>query len=106
MSKGQTPDAIRISVLTGALQNTAAHDPPLFDSSKTAQLFREGTEMGLLGLHSSGSHVYATDGSLEGGHMGAGVYIVRSGKALRCRERVLFIGTEFSILYTSMHSPA
>ena len=26
--------------------------------------------------------------------------------ALGCRERVLFIGTEFSILYTSMHSPA
>jgi hypothetical protein len=24
----------------------------------------------------------------------------------RQRERVLFIGTEFSILYTSMHSPA
>jgi ribonuclease HI len=85
VSKGQTPDAKRVSVLTGALQNTAAHDPPFFDSSKTAQLFREGTEMGLLGLHSSGSHVYATDGSLEGGHMGAGVYIVRSGKALRCR---------------------
>jgi len=81
----QTPDAKRVSVFTGALQNTAAHDPPLFDSSKMAQLFREGTEMGLLGLHSSGSHVYATDGSLEGGHMGAGVYIVRSGKAIRCR---------------------
>jgi len=85
VSKRQTPVAKRVSVLTGALQNTAAHDPPLFDSSTTAQLFREGTEMGLLGLHSSGSHVYATDGSLEGGHMGAGVYIVRSGKALRCR---------------------
>jgi len=41
--------------------------------------------MGLLGLHSSAHHIYATDGSLEGGHMGAGVYIVRSGKALRCR---------------------
>jgi len=85
VSKGQTPDAKRVSVLTGALQNTAAHDPPLFDSSKMAQLFREGNEMGLLGLHSSASHVYATDGSLEGGHMGAGVYIVRSGKTLRCR---------------------
>ena len=85
VSKGQTPDAKQVSVLTGALQNTAAHDPPLFDTSKTAQLFRERTEMGLLGLHSSAHHVYATDGSLEGGHMGAGVYIVRSGKALRCR---------------------
>jgi ribonuclease HI len=85
VSKGQTPDAKSVSVLTGALQNTAAHDPPLFDPSKMAQLFREGTEMGLLGLHSSASHVYATDGSLEGGHMGAGVYIVRSGKALPCR---------------------
>ena len=29
----------------------------------------------------------------------------RSGKVVE-RERVLFIGTEFSILYTSMHSPA
>ena len=44
VSKGQTPDAKRVSVLTGALQNTAAHDPPFFDSSKTAQLFREGTK--------------------------------------------------------------
>jgi len=34
-----------------------------------AQLFREGTEMGLLGLHASTHHIYATDG----------------GKALRCR---------------------
>ena len=49
------------------------------------QLFREGTEMGLLGLHSSTHHIYATDGSLEEGHMGTGVYIVRSGKAHRCR---------------------
>ncbi len=30
-------------------------------------------------------NIYATDGSLEEGRMGAGVYIVRSGKALRCR---------------------
>jgi hypothetical protein len=85
VSKGQTPDAKRISALTGALQNTAAHDPPPFDTSRMAQLFREGTEMGLLGPHSSAHHIYATDGSLEGGHMGAGVYIVRSGKAIRCR---------------------
>jgi ribonuclease HI len=85
VSKGQTPDTKRVSALTSVFQNTAAHDPPLFDTSKMAQLFREGTEMGLLGLHSSAHHVYATDGSLEGGHMGAGVYIVRSGKALRCR---------------------
>ena len=76
VSKGQTPDAKRVSALTGALQNTAAHDPPLFDTSKMAQLFREGTEMGLcnslLGLHSSAHHVYATDGSLEDGRMERG----------------------------------
>ena len=30
VSKGQTPDVKCVSVLTGALQNTAAHDPPLF----------------------------------------------------------------------------
>jgi hypothetical protein len=34
VSKGQTPDAQRVSALTGALQNTAAHDPPLFITSK------------------------------------------------------------------------
>jgi hypothetical protein len=45
VSKGQTPDAKRVSALTGALQNTAVHDPPLFDTSKMAQLFREGTEI-------------------------------------------------------------
>ena len=88
VSKGQSPDAQLVSALTGALQNTASHDPPLFDNSKMAQLFRDGTEMGLLGLHSSTQlthHIHATHGSLEEGHMGAGVYIVRSGKALRCR---------------------
>jgi len=72
VSKGQTPDAQRLSALTGALQNTAAHDQPLFVTSKMAQLFREGTEMGLLGLHSSAHHVYATDGSLEDGRMERG----------------------------------
>ena len=68
VSKGQTPDAKRVSVLTGALQNTAAHDPPFFDSSKTAQLFREGTEMGLLGLHSSGgarTHTHTHTGAAQ-----------------------------------------
>ena len=72
VSKGQTPDAQLVSALTGALQNTASHDPPLFDNSKMAQLFREGTEMGLLGLHSSTHHKYATDGLLEEGRLGRG----------------------------------
>ena len=85
VSKGQTPDAQLISELTGALQNTASNDPPFFDNSTMAQLYREGTEMGLLGLHSSAHHIYAIDGSLEEGRMGAGVFIVRSGKALRYR---------------------
>jgi len=49
VSKGQTPDAQLISELTGALQNTASNDPPFFDNSTMAQLYREGTEMGLLG---------------------------------------------------------
>jgi hypothetical protein len=85
VGKGQTPDAQIISELTGALQNTASNEPPLFDDSTTAQIYRNGTEMGLLGLHASTHEIYATDESLEGGRMGAGVYIVRSGKALRCR---------------------
>ena len=38
-----------------------------------------------MGLHSSVHDIYATDCSLEGGRMGAGVYIVKSGMALRCR---------------------
>jgi hypothetical protein len=41
--------------------------------------------MGLLGLNPSVHDIYATDGSLAGGRMGAGVYIVKSGMALRCR---------------------
>ena len=40
---------------------------------------------GSIGLHSSTHHIYATHESLEDGRMGAGVYIARSGKALRCR---------------------
>jgi len=32
---------------------------------------------------------------------------LKAPRVVACvRERVLFIGTEFSILYTSMHSPA
>jgi hypothetical protein len=50
-----------------------------------AQLFRDCTEMSLLGLQSSTHHIYATDGSLEEGRMGSGVYIVRSEKVLRYR---------------------
>ena len=67
MAKGQTPDAQIISELTGALQNTASNEPPLFDDSTTAQIYRNGTEMGLLGLHASTYEIYGTDGSLEGG---------------------------------------
>ena len=94
VSKGQTPDAQLISESKGALQNTASNNPPFFDNSTMAQLYREGTEKGLLGLHSSAHHIYAIDGSLEEGRMGAGVFIVRSGKALRCRtgQRVLHCG--------------
>jgi hypothetical protein len=76
VAKGQTPAAQLISAFTGALQNTASNEPPFFDDSTMAQLYRDGTEMGLLGLHSSTHHIYATDGSLEERRMGAGVYIV------------------------------
>jgi hypothetical protein len=48
--KGQTPDAQLISELKGALQNTASNDPPFFDNSTMAQLYMEGTEMGLLNV--------------------------------------------------------
>ena len=41
--------------------------------------------MGLLGLNPSVHDIYATDGSLAVGQMRAGVYIVKSGMALRCR---------------------
>jgi hypothetical protein len=41
--------------------------------------------MGLLGLNSIKRDIYATDGSLERGKMGAGVYITRSSRALYCR---------------------
>ena len=84
VAKGQTPDAQLYSELTGVLQNTAANEPPFFDDSITAQTYRNGTEMGLLGLHASTHAIYATDGSLEGGRMGAGVYTARSGKTLQC----------------------
>ena len=69
-----------------ALPQTIHLSPCLADST-LARLYRNGTEMGLLGLYSSAHDVYATNGSLEGGRKGAGVYIVRSGKALRCRVR-------------------
>jgi hypothetical protein len=85
VAAGQTLDAKLLSTLTGALQCTAPHDPPFLEDSVPARLYWNGTKMGLLGLHSSVHDIYATDGSLEGGRMGAGVYIVKSGMALRCR---------------------
>jgi len=36
----------------------------------------------------------------------AGLQAVGQAKGWKVRERVLFIGTQFSILYTSMYSPA
>jgi hypothetical protein len=81
----QNLDAKLPSVLKGALQCTAPNDPPFFEDSTLARPCRNGTELGLLGLHSSVHDIYATDCSLEGGRMGAGVYIVKSGMALRCR---------------------
>jgi ribonuclease HI len=76
-----------ISALTGALQNTALNEKPFLDDSILAHCYRQGTEMGLLGLHSIKRDIYATDGSLEGGKMGAGVYITRSSRALYFRVR-------------------
>jgi hypothetical protein len=77
VSIGQTLDAKLLSALTVALQSTAPNHPPFLEDSTLARLFRNGTEMGLLGLHSSAHDIYATHGSLEGGRMRAGVHIVR-----------------------------
>jgi ribonuclease HI len=85
VAKGQILDVGLISALTGALQNTALNEKPFLDDSILAHCYRQGTEMGLLGLHSIKRDIYATDGSLEGGKMGAGVYITRSSRALYCR---------------------
>lgn len=85
VAKGQILDAGLISALTGALQNNALNEKPFLDDSILAHCYRQGTEMGLLGLHSIKRDIYATDGSLEGGKMGAGVYITRSSRALYCR---------------------
>ena len=85
VAKGQILDVGLISALTGALQNTALNEKPFLDDSILAHCYKQGTEMGLLGLHSIKRDIYATDGSLEGGKMGAGVYITRSSRALYCR---------------------
>ena len=81
VAKGQILDVGLISALTGALQNTVLNEKPSLDDSILAHCYRQGTEMGLLGLHSIKRDIYATDGSLEGGKMGAG----RSSRALYCR---------------------
>ena len=78
-------DAGLISVLTGTLQNTALNEKPFLDESLLAHCYRQGSETGLLDLHSIKRDVYATDGSLAGVKMGAGVYITRSSRALYCR---------------------
>ena len=55
---GQSLDAKLISMLTGALQDTASNDLPFLVDSTPARLYRAGTEMGLLGLHSSTLDIY------------------------------------------------
>ena len=72
-----TLDEKLLFTLTGALQCTAPNDPPFLEDSVPARLYRNGMEMGLLGLPSSAHDIYATHGSLEGGRMRAGVHIVR-----------------------------
>ena len=49
-----------------------------------------------------------TEGALSGvlHYMGESTEEAEREEDKAERERVLFIGTEFSILYTSMHSPA
>jgi hypothetical protein len=46
---GQSLDAKLISMLTGALQDTASNDLPFLVDSTPARLYRAGTEMGLWG---------------------------------------------------------
>ena len=48
-------------------------------------IYRAGTEAGLLGLHGTSHAVYATDGSLADGVMGAGVFVAKSARSLSAR---------------------
>jgi hypothetical protein len=45
------------SALTETLQSTAPNNPPFLEDSTLARLFRNGTEMGLLGLTDSAKHL-------------------------------------------------
>lgn len=65
-------------VLTAALQCIASNDSPFLEDSDLGRIYRQGSEMGLLSLSSFILDIYATDGFLEAGHMGAKVYIGRS----------------------------
>ena len=93
----QNLDAKLPSVLKGALQCTAPNDPPFFDDSTLARPCRNGTELGLLGLHFSAHDIYAKDGSLEGGRMGAGLYILTSGMKSPTRRVGRSRGTRTSL---------
>ena len=55
---GQTLDVTLLSKFTVALQCTASYDQPFLEDSTLARLSRDGTEMGLLGFHSSVHDIY------------------------------------------------
>ena len=85
MAKDAEPEATKLAALGRSMCQVLSHEPPFLDASELGMIYRAGTEAGLLGLHSTSHAVYATDGSLDDGVMGAGVFVVRSARALSAR---------------------
>ena len=74
-----------IESLRSALAGKKADDP-LLGPTEPERLYRMGTEVGLLGIDETKWRVYAVDGSLDDGVMGAGATIrVSDAQRLSCK---------------------
>ena len=84
-AKDAMPEADKLAALGCSLCQVLSHEPPFLDASELGKIYRAGTEAGLLGLHDTSHAVYATDGSLADGVMGAGVFVAKSARSLSAR---------------------
>ena len=83
-SRGRISEATRIA-LQGALEEDEKKDTPTFGKEDLEEIHRSGTEAGLLGIYNFPGSVYATDGSIFKGVMGAGFFKLNDHRGGCCQ---------------------
>jgi len=72
-TRGRISEAIRMAIQE-ALEEENTKYTPSFGTEDLQEIYRLGTEAGLLGIYNFPGAVYATDGSNDKGVMGAGLF--------------------------------